>query len=382
MGALDALHAGHASLAIHREMGVRREEYLDAMTFQSNARPLFTEIFGPLIGLKEEWQAQGATPEELSLAAFRYRQPLFASVGVNTGMRGGYEERILEENDDYILALDRLGRRVKLFRRVATLALPLDYPVRDFDDWLRIKPWFAFDEDRLPEGWAERARAEQAAGKVLCVGIPGGFDLPRQLMGEEELCASYYTQPELVRDILNTVGDMAVRVLERVTAAVTVDQLNVHDDMAGKSGPLAGPRQIREFIAPYYRRVWDLLSARGARTFYQDSDGDMSPIVEDLLESGINVMGPAEPVGGNDIVALRERYGKRLAFHGGIDKHVLRTSRDDIVRELEYRVPPLVRTGGCLLGIDHRIPNGTPLANYRFYIETMWTILEREMKGA
>ena len=35
------------------------------MTFQRNDRPLFTEIFGPLLGLKEEWETQGATPAEL-----------------------------------------------------------------------------------------------------------------------------------------------------------------------------------------------------------------------------------------------------------------------------------------------------------------------------
>ncbi|MDP7237429.1 MAG: hypothetical protein QGI34_11925, partial [Candidatus Latescibacteria bacterium] len=79
-----------------------------------------------------------------------------------------------------------------------------------------------------------------------------------------------------------------------------------------------------------------------------------------------------------DIVAIREIYGKRLAFYGGLDKHVLRRSQADIIEELEYKVPPLVRTGGCILAMDHRIPNGTPLANYRFYIEKIWEILHRE----
>jgi len=33
-------------------------------------------------------------------------------------------------------------------------------------------------------------------------------------------------------------------------------------------------------------------------------------------------------------------------------------------------------TGGCVLGLDHRIPNGTPLENYRFYISKSWEIIE------
>ena len=62
--------AAHEDLAINTRPCVGREEYLDHMTFRRNERPLFTEIFGPLVGLKEEWEEQGATPEELDLSAF------------------------------------------------------------------------------------------------------------------------------------------------------------------------------------------------------------------------------------------------------------------------------------------------------------------------
>ncbi len=65
-------------------MDVRREEYLDHMTFKANKRPLFTETFGPIIGLKEEWAAQGATQAELDMSAFRYRQAMSGSLPVNT----------------------------------------------------------------------------------------------------------------------------------------------------------------------------------------------------------------------------------------------------------------------------------------------------------
>ena len=54
--------ATHADLAIKKTPTVDREEFLDHMTFASNERPLFTEIFGPIVGLKEEWEEQGATP--------------------------------------------------------------------------------------------------------------------------------------------------------------------------------------------------------------------------------------------------------------------------------------------------------------------------------
>ena len=369
--------ATHADLAIERRPSVDREEFLAHMTFAANVRPLFTEIFGPIVGLKEEWEAQGATAEELSFAAFRYRCEERARLPLSTGRRGGHEPVVLEETEEWIVSRDALGRTMKMPKGLATIALPLDYPVRTMDDWLAIKSLYEFSPERLPDGWQASARAHLEAGRVVCAGMPGGFDEPRQLMGEEGVCIAYYEQPELIHDMLQTMGDTAVRVLEAVAAeGVRLDLLSVHEDMAGKSGPLAGPSQVAEFIAPYYRRVWEVAQACGAQLFDQDSDGDMRPVIEAFLDAGVNCMHPMEPAAGMDIVDIRERYGDRFAFYGGLDKHALRRSQGEIAAELDRKIPPMLESGGCVLGLDHRIPNGTPLANYRYYIDRVWEMLE------
>jgi len=367
----------HADLAIKKIPTVGRDEYLDYMTFQRNDRPLFTEIFGPIIGLKEEWERQGATPEELDFSAFTYRCEARGGVPVNTGRSGGYPEEMIEETEEHKIWRDGLGRTMKLLKGFATVPLPLDYPVKTMDDWLKIKPWYEFSEKRLAGNWQSTALEHRKQDRVVCVLIPGGFDEPRQFLGEEALCIAYYDQPELIHDMLQTIGDTAFKVLDHVSAAVQIDMLCVHEDMAGKSGPLAGPAQIQEFIAPYYRRIWDLLHDHGARLFDQDSDGDMNPVIDAFLDAGVNCIHPMEPAANMDIVKIREKYGTRLAFYGGIDKHVIRRSKEEIVEELEYKIPPMVKTGGCVLALDHRVPNGTPLENYRFYVNKAWEIMKR-----
>jgi len=373
-----SLRSAHAELAIHRSMEVEREEYLDHMTFEANHSPMFTEIFGPMVGLKDEWRAQGASEAELDLSAFRYRRPMAASVPVNTGLMGGRAEEVLEETDEAIIGIDRYGCRVKLFKKAASIPLPLDYPVREMDDWLAFKHHYEFSEERFGNGWVQAAVTAREEGKVVRVAIPGGFDEPRQLLGEEGVCVAFYEQPELIHDMLRTIGDTARKVLDRVSKTVQIDQLNVHEDMAGKSGPLAGPKQVREFIAPYYLSIWEMLKDRGARTFDQDSDGNMNAVVQEFIDAGVNVMHPLEPAAGMDIVALRAQFGEQVAFVGGLDKHCLRRGEQAIVDELEYKIPPMMRTGGCVLGLDHRIPNGTPLEAYRFYVRKAWEIMERE----
>ncbi|MFP4215212.1 MAG: uroporphyrinogen decarboxylase family protein [Phycisphaerae bacterium] len=379
---LDALTNEHRKIVIHRSREVGREEYIEYMTFERPGPPMLTELFGPLVGLKDEWRDQGASAGELDFSDFRYRQPRFGWVPVHCGAFALPEGEILSETDDEIIARDGLGRTMKLCRHSATLPLPLDFPVKTRDDWERLKPHYTWRDDRLMNDWQGRANELRRDEQVLAVSIPGGFDEPRRLLGDAQLCMAYYDQPELVRDMLQTFADTACTAIERVAEQIPVDRLFVHEDMAGKSGPLAGPDQVREFILPYYRHVWDCARSRGVRLFSQDSDGNMNPVVEAFLDAGVNVMFPNEPAAGMDIVALREQYGDRLGFQGGLDKHVLRQGKSAIDRELEYKIPPMVRTGGCVLGLDHRIPNGTPLDAYRYYLDKAWEILRREYAGS
>jgi len=368
----------HARLAINIPVEVGREEYLDYMTFQALTPPQFTEIFGPIVGLKEEWAAQGASPDELDMSAFRYRRAADAYLPASAGFRGGQPEEIVEETDEVIIARDARGRLTKLIKQTATLPLPLEYPVSNMDEWLKLKHHYEYTDERLAADWEGAAKKALEAGRCVTVSLPGAFAEPRELMGDEELCLAYYDQPELVHDILDTIADTAFRVLETVSAAVQVDKLSIHEDLAGKSGPLLGPKQMDEFLIPHYRRVWDMLRDRGARLCMVDTDGNVDAIIPHFIKAGVNLLYPMEPAAGMDIVRLREEYGTQLAFMGGLDKHVIRKSKEEIVAELEYKIPPMVRTGGCVLGLDHRIPNGSPLEHYRFYNMKAWEIMERE----
>ncbi|NLC68848.1 MAG: hypothetical protein GX754_08765 [Clostridiaceae bacterium] len=358
-----------------------REEYVELMTFGSVKRQMFVELFGPLVGLEKEWRAQGASPGEIDLTAFDFDYVEVVDCGGNTGLMGGFTPKVVEETSEYIVQVDEYGRKTKLCKGSATIPHPLDYPVKDMDSWLKVKPWFEFNERRINWDKVERAAKAQREGALVIAWIPGGFDLPRELMGEEMVCYCYYDQPELMIDILNTVADTAFKVLDRISDKITIDNLSVHEDMAGKSGPLIGPDLVKTYIKPYYRRIWDMLSSKGTKLFSQDSDGNMNPVIGAFLDSGANIMYPAEPAAGMDIVKLREKYGKRLAFKGGIDKHVLKQEKAAIRKELEYKLQPLMQAGGTVFGLDHRIPNGTPLDNYRYYVDTAREMLNLPPRG-
>lgn len=357
-------------------MQFRREDYIALMTFQPTTRPWLVELFGPLVGLEDQWREQGASEAEIDLTAFDFDYVPRAACGGFVGLLDCADPTVLEKTEEYIIQRDGLGRTVKLYYKTATIPLPLDFPVKTMDDWLRLKPRFQWREDRVDPQAIEAAIHARANGAMVLAGLPGGFALPRELMGDEAVCLACYEQPELLHDILDTLAETAREVFQRVTDNITIDQLCIHEDMAGKSGPLLGPTQMQEFLVPYYRNTWDLVSSRGTKLCSIDSDGNLMAILDDLTAGGVNILLPNEPAAGMDIVAIRERMGDRLALSGGIDKFALRGTKEDIRRELESKLTPELRSGGTIFGLDHRIPDGTPLENYRYYVD-----LAREMLG-
>jgi len=352
-----------------------REHYIALMTCQKPERQMFCELFGLLVGLDAEWKAQGAGEGELDLTDFCFDYLPTASAGASTDYFGARESTVLAENDEYAISRDYLGRTAKLYKHSATIPLPLDFPVKDMDSWRRLKPFYEFQEARIDAAQAQKAARLKTEGTLITAAMPGGFDLPRQLMGEQAVCFAAYDNPKLIEDILETAADTACRAFEKVCETVVPDCLCVHEDMAGKSGPLFGPAQVERYIKPYYTRVWNVLRGKGTRLFSQDSDGNMNALIEPFVGCGVNVFYPLEPAAGMDMVRLRDKYGMSVAFKGGIDKHALRGSRADIRRELEYKLSPAMREGGCVFALDHRIPNGTPLKNYRYYVDAAREIL-------
>ena len=354
----------------------QRERYISHCLFEYTGREMFCELFGPLYHLEEEWRRQGASEKEIAMTAFDWDYVLKTSLAAETGAVTGIEPMLISDNGQETLSIDKYGRKMRLIKSSATLPLPLTHPIETMEDWLKIKHWYAFSENRINTERLREQKALRDKGYLTILSMPGGFDEPRQLLGEENLCIACYEEPELIEDILNTITDTMIKVIERVGEIVPIDNLVVHEDMAGKSGPLFGPNQVNEFLKPYYQRVWNAAKSYGAKLFSQDSDGNMNPVLDAFIDCGLNSIHPCEPAAGMDIVQIRRKYGNRLALKGGLDKFALRKGPEAIRAELEYKICETTMHGGTVFALDHRIPNGVTIENYRYYVN-----LGREMLG-
>jgi len=114
------------------------------------------------------------------------------------------------------------------------------------------------------------------------------------------------------------------------------------------------------------------MGRRYGRPLIYHSDGNVLPVVDDLIvEVGISALHPIEPKA-MDIRQLKRDYGSRVALMGNVDVDLLsRGTADMVAEQTKELLRDIAPGGGYLLGSSNSIPYYIPLANYRAMLDTL-----------
>jgi uroporphyrinogen decarboxylase len=206
------------------------------------------------------------------------------------------------------------------------------------------------DDALYGEAWEFlRHKGDYAACFVTRIGI---FNVMLSL-GLERFCLALYDQPRLVELLLDWYTTWAAAVAERV-CAMGFDVFISTDDMAFNIAPYFSPDVFRRLVAPYHRRVAEKITL----PWIMHSDGNLLPLVEDILDLGISGLHPIEK-GAMDIRAFKRQYGGRVCVLGNVDLNILGMGTpaqvEDEVRGLIRDVAP---------GGGYMVTSGNSLASY------------------
>lgn len=181
-------------------------------------------------------------------------------------------------------------------------------------------------------------------------------------MGLEAFSFAILDYPGLVEEVLRRYCDWSVEVVRHLPD-VGVDFVWAFDDMAHKTGPMFSPQVFREIFLPRLRTVADTI--RGTRLpWIFHSDGNLMPILDDLLSLGMNGLHPIEP-GAMDINEVKERYGQRLCLVGNIDLHYTLTmgTPAEVEDEVRQRIEHIGEGGGYMISSANSIASYCKLEN-------------------
>lgn len=349
-----------------------RRRYLEALTFGRPDRvPL--DPGHPRESTLTAWRQQGLPAEahwydalltELGIAPEATTS--VASLDVSFRMIPEFEERILAHRDGHYLVQDWMGAIVEISDRYdhTYLRRAKDFvtrkwhrfPVQGRGDWDQMRERYdPSSPGRVPADLAAQAAALEHREHVVGLRVNGPFWQLREWCGFEGLCLLMADDPALVEEMCQFWAEFVSGVLEPVVAAVQLDYLCISEDMAFKEHSMISPAMARRFLLPIYRRWAPMVLARGCPIIDMDCDGYIAELLPVWIEAGVNCTWPVEVAAGNDIVAYRRKYGRHMAFHGGIDKRAIAKGGEAMRAEVMRVVPPL-REGGFIPGCDHAMP--------------------------
>lgn len=240
--------------------------------------------------------------------------------------------------------------------------MPVDGPIKTLADLERYRP----PDPHAPGRFASLERLVSRYQGRLAIGVHLNdvLSVPRNLMGFEGLMAAFGEAPELVRGLV----DLSVRAnleLAREAAQRGADFVFTGDDYASTERPFVSPRMFREFLAGPLKRVMTGFKELGLLVI-KHTDGNIRPILEDIVSSGIDALDPIDPVAGMDIGEMKERFGHRLALKGNVDcAHTLTNGTENqVVEETLGVIRKAAAGGGLIVSSSNSIHSGVKPGNY------------------
>ena len=196
----------------------------------------------------------------------------------------------------------------------------------------------------------------------------GVFQTACDLRGTVEFMTDMALNEEFAFSLLDRITDTLVGLLKGYLDATDdyIDMMELPgDDYAANENLLISPAMFRRFIKPALIRLITTIKRHNPDLkIMLHSDGMIGKLLPEFIELGIDVLHPLEPVPALDQAAIKAKYGKQLAFWGGIDiSHAMRGSTADVVAETRERIAQLAPGGGYILAPSNHLQADIPVKN-------------------
>ena len=283
-----------------------------------------------------------------------------------------YEEKVLEETDDYRIVTSEWGVTMKQFKEQDSTPEFLDFTVTTPEAWEKAKARMTVSKDRIDWKRLEQDYAQwQQEGHWIEGMFWFGFDVTHSwTVGTETMLIAMIEEPEWVEDMFDTYLDRSIQHFNMIwDAGYRFDSIFWYDDMGYKNTPFFSNEMYRSLLQKYHKKAVAWAHDHGIYARLH-SCGDIMPLLPDIMDTGIDALNPIEIKAGMDVFKIKQDYGDRLVLHGGINA-VLWDDKEAIVEAIRQAVPVLKENGGYIFASDHSIPNSVSLENMRSIINTV-----------
>ena len=212
-----------------------------------------------------------------------------------------------------------------------------------------------------------RAQCEKWRDFAIFFGNADFFERPALLRSLEIFLIDTLDHPDWVAFIQQKFIDFFIEDFARAMDASNgkIDVYWALTDLGSQDRLLLSMESMQTFIFPALTVLADLVHREGVKILFH-SCGSIRSVIPDLIDTGIDILNPLQPrAAGMDPAELKDEFGRRLAFHGGIDiQYLLPLETPETVKaEVQKRIGILGMDGGYILAPSHNLQNDTPTSN-------------------
>ncbi len=262
------------------------------------------------------------------------------------------------------------------FRKVGYYDEPFGLPMRymttkkDMDGY----PWPPLDVN-IMEGVVERARYLREETNYFILGDILTNDLPFDayayaFLGWDRWLTDMKIRPKFYHQMSEKLLEIDKAYAEQFYGGIGqyIDGVQVYDDIGTQNGPLMSLADYREFYKPYQAEIIKNIKkyVRPETKFILHSCGSVYYAIEDLIEIGIDVLNPVQPLAKNmEPWRLKREFGDRIAFLGGFDiQELLPLGNKEQIREgAKKLIQEYAPGGGFIFATAQNVGPETPPEN-------------------
>ena len=157
---------------------------------------------------------------------------------------------------------------------------------------------------------------------------PGLFENCHHMGEIAATLVNLFEYPDEMHDLIKYLTDWELEMAEGICSHLHPDMLFHHDDWGSQKSTFMSPAMWEDFFVEPYKQLYGYYHDHGVELVVHHSDSFCEPIVEDMVDIGIDVWQGVLPT--NDIVKISKQLDGRMALMGGIDSVI---DREDASEE-------------------------------------------------
>jgi len=252
-------------------------------------------------------------------------------------------------------------------------------PIKEPDEMLAYDPLPDFENAykniTLSEIERQKELQEQFGESALVPGIINRtcFHWLQEKFDMAAFMVVALTYPEEFKKLVDRFGELSYQMnIQWCNSDVKV--ILSHDDIALSHALFFRPEWVREYIIPWYERIWKPLKEKGIKIIYL-SDGDYSLVVDDIARAGADGLFFESVV---DLEMMTNKFGGKKVLVGNINTSILTVgTKEEITMEVARCIQAAGKYPGYVFCASGNLPQNIPLENLEHYFREVAQLRKR-----